>query len=371
MIRRHALTNLVLVAAAVALLQSLRVDAPDESWDPREGSARLFCRQEAQPKQPPGGSPTAKTVEKWRGSPRLRIAHAVNFPSSSRPTGVRLHLVSMSSFFSTSPIIDPDTGEVIEPGSCQGGFASVQPNGTSRGSLCSTVFTPASSGGQCSTSMTTGGGSGYRCSTASNAQYCSTGAAQNGDGATACSTDGGQAGVGTTLECSTSSGGFCSTKGTQSQNATCSTSKNPGNQDCSTGNFSGSAGAVGEGFCSAANGSGAGKSVCSTDRNSGADSNCSASGATPTYQQCSTINTPNQSSDNRVCSVTQAATGNANAPSCTSFSGAANAANTTCSAFGDAAKPNNSSCSVLAGGPPPAWISGPNQNNICSANPPL
>ena len=55
MIRHHALTGLIMVAIAVAMVRCLNIDAAETPWNPQEGSAKLFSRQEDIAKKPPIG----------------------------------------------------------------------------------------------------------------------------------------------------------------------------------------------------------------------------------------------------------------------------------------------------------------------------
>jgi hypothetical protein len=378
MIRHHVMTGCVVIVATIVAVRSLCVDAPSESWDSREVSAKLLSKREAPADKPRRGSDTASTVEKWQSRSKFRLAGAISAPQAGHPAVARVHLVSMKNHPSTEP--DGDDTVVTQ---CDDGcpacpqplqpvqvapYTSVQPGGTSKGAQCSTATSPGGQGGNCSTSSTTGAAQGYSCSTVANGpQYCSTGASNQvgGGGATTCSTDGGIAG-GKTIECSTSSGGTCSTQGQEPQAAVCSTSPNAGNQDCSTGTLSGApAGSSGAGFCSATNGSGAGQGVCSASSGSGVGANCSVSGATA-GQQCSTMGQPVVNAGGSVCSVTQAAPGTSvnNAPNCTAFAGANPAA--ACSTQGKAAA---NTCSVMSNGNPVTVINGP-ANGVCTSNNP-
>ncbi len=321
MIRHHALTSLVSVAVAFAVVQSLRVDAPDKSWDSREGCAQLFSREVTQPKKPPEGSPTATTVEKWRGLTRLRVAHAINSPNSNRPTGVRLHLVSMNSFFSTSPIYD-DAGNLIQPGSCSG-VTSVRNGGVSTPANldCSTSNAPGGNGGTCSTSNGTTGNA--TCSTNASNGYCSTNA--GGNAASECSTSAVAPGV--TNTCSTTKGGGCSTNGDQTAGVLCS-AQGDSNQTCSTGDMGGGIG----GFCSAAGGVSNEPAACSAGGGGDSSVKCSTSG-TQADQRCSTRGDASTPTTN-TCSTSTASNGGqctiygAAAGSCSVSIGGANTCST-------------------------------------------
>jgi len=245
LIRHHALSSLVSVVVAVALMQTLTVDAPDKSWDSREGSAKLFSQQEDPVKKHLAGSSTASTVEKWQAQPKLRIAQTINKPKSSRPNGVRLHLVSMTTAFSAIA----DNGVVV---GCNGApgptFASVA-NGNPTGPNCSTNIGPDS--GSCSVSNTSGNQNQTQsCSTTGGTNYCSTGPGgtpiNGAAGPSGCSTTGGT-NTGSTPACSATTG-KCSTDGTN--NSICST-KTGQNQQCSSGSLATGKANAGAGQCSA------------------------------------------------------------------------------------------------------------------------